>query len=201
MTVELIMSNVQVPTNDHSFERKLFLRLQNILPKRRIILLHPVIQSLLIPPGRRHININQHKLIELQRYHSPLFRVFCQVNVLEHLDRWVFGKHGDSRIAQRVFGKVPVRVVAPELVGVFEVGLLVEFGFVDTQNVRVVKLQVGKELVLFHSCSNAIDVPRMNQQFFRRLSRSINPSMNAGLYLFVLDLKVFRVEYFKVSCL
>jgi hypothetical protein len=56
------------------------------------------------------------------------------------LDRWVFGKHGDSRIAQRVFGKVPVRVVAPELVGVFEVGLLVEFGFVDTQNVWVVKL-------------------------------------------------------------
>ncbi len=115
VTVKNSMGYIEISTNDKSFLGEFLFCFQYVFVECGIILLHSVIQSFELSPRSWYINVDQDKLIKFQSNYSTLFWVFWNVNVLEHLDCWIFREYGNSRITERIFWEVPIRKVLKKL--------------------------------------------------------------------------------------
>jgi hypothetical protein len=87
-----------------------------VVAKSYIILL-AILQSFQLLASGWRVNVNQDKLLKLKGKYSSFLAELPLSHIFSHRFGQKFGKNGNPRISGRIFGKVPVSVVAFDVDG------------------------------------------------------------------------------------
>lgn len=116
------------------------------------------------------------------------------MNVLPSLFCRILWKYSYSGVSQWVFGKVPIRIIAPKLVWTLEVRFLIHFMLINTENIRFNIIDIVQNIVVIHPRTHTIDVPWWYEKLCWSLSITISPSMQACFNFLVFDIKMLWIK-------
>ena len=101
----------------------------------------------------------------------------------------VLRQNGHTWVPSRTFTEIPVSVVPCELNLGGQKGFLVDFCFVQAEDVRVLLQEILFQIALGNHRPDPIHIPTRNRQAFGRVPSAILPSVSGGGHFW--DLKTF----------
>ena len=105
----------------------------------------------------------------------------------------IFAKNSHSWVSFGCFTEVPISVISFNYNGSFFPSFLSNFGLVYTENIRFWSFQVVFQVLFSQDGSNAVNVPRANEEFVRGFAISILP---VTLVRFAMDYVRTIIELF-----